>query len=318
MIDDLVSLRFRRAGHILGSAIVELRVDTGNGPQTLVFSGDLGGYQRDVMRDPETVEAADVLVVESTYGDRTQDRSHLREELAAIVHETAARGGVLVIPAFAVGRTQDILYLLRELEDAGRIPALPVFVDSPMATDATEIYCLHHADHNLRVDLPMDERQCPLRCRDTRFVRTPEESKALSRRPGPFIVVSASGMCSGGRVLHHLKHRLADRANTVLLAGYQAAGTTGRLLDEGAESVRIHGRIVPVRARVAMLHGLSAHADRDELHRWLAGFVRPPRATFVVHGEPAASAALTDALADRGWRASVPAAGRAYAIGEAP
>lgn len=316
-IDDLVSLRFRRAGHILGSAIIELRVETGDGPQTLVFSGDLGGYERDVMRDPEAVERADVLVVESTYGDRTQDRSDLRQELAAIVNETAGRGGVLVIPAFAVGRTQDILYLLSELEEAGRIPSLPVFVDSPMATDATEIYCLHHADHNLRVDLLMDERQCPLRCWDTRFVRTPDESKALNRRPGPFIVISASGMCSGGRVMHHLKHRLSDGANTVLLVGYQAVGTTGRLLDEGAQSVRIHGRTIPVRARIEMLHGLSAHADRDELHRWLSGFVRPPRATFVVHGEPSAATALADTLEDWGWRVSVPETGRAYPIGEA-
>lgn len=296
VVDDRLTVRFHRAGHILGSAIVECVLRDRDQEATVVFSGDLGRHGQPVMTDPTTIPHADYLIVESTYGDREHSDDSVPDRLAEVVASTAARGGVLVIPAFAIGRTQEVLYHLRELEETRRIPSLPVYVDSPMATDATDLYCRFGDDHNLRVDLLMEEQRCPLRCRETHFVRDAEQSKRLNTRPGPFIVISASGMCSGGRVVHHLKHRLPDPRNTVLFVGYQAAGTRGRALRDGARRVRIHGGYVPVRARVAVIDGLSAHAGRSDLLRWLRGFERPPRETFVVHGEPEASLALAEAL----------------------
>jgi metallo-beta-lactamase family protein len=215
-----------------------------------------------------------------------------------------------VVPSFAIGRAQELLYTLRGLEEAGRIPVQPVYVDSPMAANATDLYCRHGDEHNLAVNLLMDEAHCPLRCRDTRFIRAAEQSKALNDARGPFIVISASGMCEGGRVMHHLKHRLPDSRNTVLLAGFQAQGTRGRMLREGAQSLTIHGEQVPVRARIAPVDGFSAHGDRRDLLRWLRGFTRPPRMTFVVHGEPPASEALRALVHEQlGWPVQVPSRG---------
>lgn len=297
-VTDGITAVFRRAGHILGSATVELGFE-----QTrLLFSGDLGRWNRPILRDPEPVSRADVLLVESTYGDRTHSPDPAGD-LARIVHETAAGGGTLVVPAFAVGRTQELIWTLRQLEDAGRIPELPVFVDSPMAINVTEIYCRHPEDHDLEMSVLMDAKRCPLCCRQYHLVRTPRESKALNERTGPMIIISASGMATGGRVLHHLKRRLPDPRTTVLLPGFQAADTRGRKLQEGAREVRIHGQTVPVRARIESLDGLSAHADRDDILRWLAGFERPPRQVYVVHGEPAAASGLTEAVRSRlGWK----------------
>ncbi|MBI3767288.1 MAG: MBL fold metallo-hydrolase [Deltaproteobacteria bacterium] len=287
----------RRAGHILGSATVELRVGERT-PVTLVDSGDLGRWDRPILRDPELVAEADVLLVESTYGDRLHPRD-APAALARIVNEAIARGGALVVPAFAVGRTQELVWTLRTLEDAGAIPSLPVYVDSPMAINVTEIYCRHHEDHDLDMKLLMDERRRPLCCRQYHLVRTPAESKALNAVHEPIIIISASGMATGGRILHHLNERLPDERTTVLLVGYQAAGTRGRSLQDGAQRVRIHGENVPVRARVEMLDGLSAHADREEILRWLSGFRRAPRVTYVVHGESAAAASLAETIRTR-------------------
>jgi metallo-beta-lactamase family protein len=287
----------RRAGHILGSATVELRVGERH-PVTLVDSGDLGRWDRPILRDPELVAEADVLLVESTYGDRQHPRD-APAALTRIVNEAVARGGALIVPAFAVGRTQELVWTLRTLEDAGAIPSLPVYVDSPMAINVTEIYCRHHEDHDLDMKLLMDERRCPLCCRQYHLARTPEESKALNAVRGPIIIISASGMATGGRVLHHLKERLPDEHTTVLLVGFQAAGTRGRSLQDGAQSVRMHGENVAVRARVEMLDGLSAHADREEILRWLSGFRRPPRVTYVVHGESTAAASLAETIRTR-------------------
>ncbi len=295
----------RRAGHILGSATVELRV----GERTLAFSGDLGRPGRPILRDPEPIPAADVLVVESTYGGRLHPRDP-EQRLAEIVQDAAKRGSTILVPAFAVGRTQELIYTLRRLEEEGRVPVLPVFVDSPMAIDVTEIYCRHPEDHDLDMAQLMDAQRCPLCCKQYRLVRTAEESKRLNRLSGAFIVIAGSGMATGGRILHHLKLRLPDRHTTVLLTGFQAAGTRGRALQDGAEKLRIHGQDVPVRARVERLDGLSAHADQGEILAWLARFERPPRRTYVVHGEPAESAALVAAIGERlGWesRAAVDA-----------
>jgi metallo-beta-lactamase family protein len=222
------------------------------------------------------------------------------------VNGVADRAGTLLVPAFAVGRTQELMWMLHKLEDAGRIPALPTFIDSPMAIDATEIYTQHPEDHDLEMKALSDQRRNPLTSTKFRLVRRADESKELNRRDGPMIIIAGSGMATGGRILHHLKLRLPDRRTTVLLPGFQAAGTRGRALQDGAQAVRIHGAMVPVGARIETLDGLSAHADRAEILEWLRGFERPPDRTYVVHGEPAAADALAQALTgELGWRAEV-------------
>jgi metallo-beta-lactamase family protein len=263
---DGVTVTWRPAGHILGSALLELTVDA-DGGRHVVFSGDLGRYDQEIMRSPYPVEVADVLAVESTYGGRSHTEVPIEGALAAILRPVIEQRGVLLIPAFAVGRTQQVIYYIRKLQEQGRIPDIPVYVDSPMASDVTHIYCRFGDDHNLDVNLLMDGRVCPLRCRDTRFVRDVNESKALNTMSGPAVILSANGMCTGGRILHHLKWRLPDPHNAVLFVGYQAEGTRGRLLLDGAKRIRIHGQEVPVRARVFHLDALSAHADQNELLR---------------------------------------------------
>jgi metallo-beta-lactamase family protein len=297
-----MTARFRRAGHILGSASVEIEVLRPQ-PHRIVFSGDLGRPGRPILCDPEPVPRADVLLVESTYGDRAHPPD-ASGQLARIVNACAERRGALVIPAFALGRTQELLWTLRQLEDERRIPELPVFVDSPMAIDVTEIYARHPEDHDLEMAQLVEAGRSPLRPHRLRIARTRDESKALNQLAGPLILLSASGMATGGRVLHHLRERLPDTRTTVLLPGYQAAGTRGRALQEGARSVRIHGADVAVRARVESLDGFSAHADRSEILAWLGGFETPPRRTYVVHGEPSAAEALAQAIRAL-WRSDV-------------
>lgn len=285
----------RAAGHILGAATIELELDG----IRLVYSGDLGRWNQPLLPAPELVPAADVLLLESTYGERTHPAG-AAEQLARIVTDTARRGGILLIPAFAVDRTQEVARLLDQLEREGRIPALPVYLDSPLAIEATEIYARHGA------------YQVPARYR---FARTPAESKALNDLTGPFIIISASGMATGGRILHHLAQRLPDERTTVLLVGFQGAGTRGRLLEEGAREVKMLGRMIPVRARIEKIDALSAHADRDEIMRWLEGFEQPPRVTYLVHGEPSAASALRDAIRQRfGWSVHVAGDGESVTL----
>ena len=305
---DGLSATWRPAGHLLGSAILEVDLDAGG--KRLVVSGDLGRYNSEVMKAPTTVDRADVLLVESTYGDRSHSDDSIAAGLTGILNHVADTGGVLLIPAFAVGRTQQVLYHIRKLQEARRVPDLPVYVDSPMAVDASEIYCRFGDDHNLDVNLLMDADACPLRCRETHFVRDVADSKALNQMPGPAVILSASGMLSGGRILHHLKWRLPDARNAVLFVGYQAKGTRGRAPLDGARSLRIHGQKVPVRARLARIDALSGHADQDELIRWLGGFARPPQQTFLVHGEPSAAQELGRQIHGRlGWSALIPGEG---------
>jgi metallo-beta-lactamase family protein len=301
-VGEDISAQFRRAGHILGSASVELELLAPR-PRRVVFSGDLGRPGRPILRDPEPVPRADVLLLESTYGDRTHPPDP-SSELARIVNECAERRGALVIPAFAVGRTQELLWTLRRLEDERKIPELPLFVDSPMAIDVTAIYGRHPEDHDLEMEQLVNSGRSPLCPHRHRVARTREESKALNRIAGPLILLSASGMATGGRVLHHLKERLPDARTTVLLPGYQAAGTRGRALQEGARLLRIHGADVPVRARVETLDGFSAHADQREILAWLDGFTAPPSRTYVVHGEPPAAEARARAIRAR-WGTEV-------------
>lgn len=312
---DGVAATWRPAGHILGSANVDIKISNGSGSRHVVFSGDLGRYDSEVMHPPTSLSQADVLLVESTYGDRLHSDEPIQDVLAEALDYIIQREGVLLIPAFAVGRTQEVLYHIRQLQEKGRFQDLPVFIDSPMAVEVSHIFCRFGDDHNLNVNLLMDEKECPLRCRDTHFVRDVEESKLLNIRQGPAVIISASGMCNGGRIMHHLKWRLPDKRNAVLFVGYQAQGTRGRLLLEGKKRLRIHGEEIPVRARIFQAHALSAHADRDELMHWLSGFTRAPRHTFVVHGEPTSSQALQEHIQRRlGWETSAPRVGDRYEI----
>jgi len=299
-----ISLTFVRAGHILGSAICILELATSR--QRIVFSGDLGRYDAPIVPDPEPVEYANALLMESTYGDRTHGELKAIDSLAAAVEDSARRKGVIVMPAFAIGRTQEILYDLRELEEAKRIPVMDVFVDSPMACDATPIYLAHPEDHDLDMTAMLKKGISPLKSRHTHFVNSVEESKRLNELTGPAMIISASGMATGGRILHHLKHHLPDPNSTVLLVGYQAEGTRGRRLLEGEKAIRIHGEMVEVKAKVITVSGFSAHGDWRELLRWADGFRAPPKQTFLVHGEAPALEALKGRIAQRGWPVHVP------------
>ena len=292
-----ISARFTRAGHILGSACLTVRLRD----KTIAFTGDVGRPQDPIMKPPDAMERADFLVTESTYGDRRHPADDVAETLERVVREAVGRNGVIVVPAFAVGRAQHLMHVLAELKSARRIPDLPIFLDSPMAINATGIFCKHKAEHRL------SEEQCHAMCKAAQYAETPEQSKAIDARTGPMIVISASGMANGGRVLHHLKHFLPDERNTVLFVGYQAAGTRGRALVEGTDEVKIHGRYVPVRARVVQAEGLSAHADYAEMLDWYRTSNVRPKRVFVTHGEPAAADAFARRLKDAfGWTALVP------------
>jgi metallo-beta-lactamase family protein len=313
-----IAARFRRAGHILGAASIEFELE-GPPPVRVVFSGDIGRYDRPILRDPEPVPAADVLLCESTYGDHAHAPAAAAEEdLARIIREGAARGGSILVPAFALGRTQELLWLLQQLEDANRIPTLPVYVDSPLAIEVTELYGRHPEDHDTEMAERLRTNAGEWHGKRVRLTRTSQESKALNGIRGPVVIISASGMATGGRILHHLAQRLPDTRTTVLLVGFQAAGTRGRALKEGAAALRIFGEQVPVRARVESLDALSAHAGQDELLRWLDGFERPPRATWLVHGEPPATAALLGLVRGRGWAARAARDGELVPLTEAP
>lgn len=287
-----LNLRLSRAGHILGAAVAQLRW----GGQTMVFSGDIGRYDDPLMHDPVPVEQADYLLVESTYGDRRHAKVEPREALLEVIERTTARGGTVIIPSFAVGRAQEMLYLCWRLKQAGRLPLTPIYLDSPMAINASGMLERHPRDHRLSPD------ECRAAMASATYVQDVEESKALSHNNMPKVIISASGMATGGRVLHHIKAYGQNPANTILFAGYQAAGTRGEALINGAREVKIHGGFVPVRAEIDSLPMLSAHADVDEILRWLAGFQRPPKRTFIVHGEGGASAALKERIEqDLGW-----------------
>ena len=291
------TVRLRRTGHILGAGSVQL--DWAG--ITTVFSGDLGRFDDPVMVDPISVERADYLLVESTYGDRRHDKRHPADALAEIVDGTIARGGTVIIPAFAVGRVQSLLFHFYQLKLMGQLSNVPVFLDSPMAEDASEIFCRDTED------LKLSEAECRRACAVAHYTRDVEESKALTANPVPKVIISASGMATGGRVLHHLKRYAPDPKNTILFAGFQAGGTRGAAMLSGVESVKIHGEYVPVRAQVRNLDMLSAHADADEIMRWLRGFKAAPRMTFVTHGEPAASDALRHRIEEElRWPCMVP------------
>ncbi len=314
-----VRAAFYVAGHILGSSLVLLELEgagaDGAGRRVL-FSGDLGHYDQPIIRDPVAPPRCDYLLVESTYGDRLHDPEDPKAALARVINEAAARGGPLLIPAFAVGRTQELLYHIRELEDEGRIPVLPVRVDSPMAAAATQIYQRNRDEHDEEYEGVVGRHRHPLRTRSMVTAATRDESKRLNEERGTRVIISASGMMTGGRVLHHARRVLPDERATVLFVGYQAAGTTGRRILEGARVVRVMKEDVPVRCRVERIGGLSAHADWAEVLRWLEPLKdAPPRRAFTTHGEPEAAAAMAGHIRERyGWRVDAPAYGDAVEL----
>lgn len=292
-----LTVRLSRAGHILGSSLVSVR----NNGTSILFSGDLGRPHDLIMNPPAAVGEADFLVVESTYGNRLHDPSDPKKALAAVINRTIGRGGMVLIPSFAVGRTQTLLHEIRLLKSENAIPDIPVFLNSPMAIEATEVFCHHAGEHRLSAE------DCKAMCEGAQFVNTVEQSKRLNGRKGPMIVISASGMATGGRVLHHIAAFAPDPRNTVLFVGFQAGGTRGEAMVNGAPSVKIHGEYVPVKAEIVSLAGLSAHADYSEILDWLDRFKSPPRMTFITHGEPAAADALRRRIEERlHWRCRIP------------
>ncbi len=296
------------AGHILGSTSLELVITESGKKTVVVFSGDIGRYDQPILNDPVTPSSiADVLLCESTYGDRDHAPGDAAELLAGIVNRVAKRGGSIVIPAFAIGRTQTFMYFLRQLEDQQRIPRLPVYVDSPMALSATDLYLKYKEDHDLDYShIDAGGKGDPLDVHQFHLTRSVEESKAINNVKTPCIIVSASGMAAGGRVLHHLAQRLPDARNAVILAGFQAQGTRGRALQEGAKMLNIFGQQIPVAAEIVELGQFSAHAGKSELLRWLSGLPAPPKQTYLTHGEPQAAQALQTAIVEKfHWKAAV-------------
>jgi metallo-beta-lactamase family protein len=313
-----VQCTFLDAGHILGSAEVLLEVEEDGRRRRILFSGDLGRTGMPVLRDPTPAPPADVLLIESTYGNREHPtHAEAEERLFELIRETCDRGGKVVIPAFAVGRTQEIVYSMHRLASAGRLPDVPVFVDSPLALNVTEVFRLHPEcyDEELRELIAHEHRSDPFGFSRLRYVRSVEDSKALNALEGPAVIISASGMCEAGRVQHHLKHTITDPRNLVLIVSWQAPHTLGRRLVEGARSVRIFGEEFPVRARVEAVNGYSAHADHNGLMEWARPIAPGLRRAFVIHGEPEAAQALAAELRSAGAPdVVVPALGEAFAL----
>jgi metallo-beta-lactamase family protein len=301
------SVRSHDAGHILGSSWLELTI-TENGKQTLlVFSGDVGRYDQPILNDPESPKRADYVLCESTYGNRDHPSGNVADQLADVIDRTAKRGGAVVIPAFAVGRTQTLLYYLRQLEEQQRIPRLPTYVDSPMAVSVTDLYEKYREDHDLEFNAEEQGNRDPLNVHEVHMTQSVEDSKKINDVVSPCIIISASGMITGGRILHHLARRLPDSRSTVLIVGYQSEGSGGRALLDGTKYLRIHGEEVPVRAQIVEISQLSAHAGKSELLRWLSGFQAPPCCLFLVHGEPSGLNGLRDAVVERfHWPVTIP------------
>jgi metallo-beta-lactamase family protein len=307
-IDSVFRVVSYDAGHILGSSSLEVTINENGTKKVVVFSGDIGRYDQPILNDPHTPPSgADVLICESTYGDREHPGGDPAVQLADIVNRVVHRGGSIIIPAFAIGRTQTFMYYLRQLEVENKIPRLPVYVDSPMAQSATDLYLKYPEDHDVEfTKIDANGRGDPLNVREFHLTRTVEESKAINDVHTPCIIVSASGMVAGGRVLHHLAHRLPDGRNAVILAGFQAQGTRGRALQEGAKTLRLFGQDVPVNAEIIQMSQLSAHAGRSELLRWMGGLPAPPKQTYLTHGEAVAAQSLQKAIVEKfSWRASV-------------
>ena len=315
-IDDLkplelsshFTLRFFGAGHILGARSIEVTIRENGKTLKVLFSGDLGRYSQLIIREPAVPDAADYLLCESTYGDRLHPTDDYQARLAKIVETTAQRGGAVVIPAFAIGRTQELLYIFRRLIEKGQMRSIPIHVDSPMAIHVTDVYLRHREDDNLETAALESHGGQPFSPPNVHFDRTVEESKALNNAQGPRIIISASGMATGGRVLHHLAQRLPDPRNTVLFVGYQGAGTRGQKIQSGAKFIKIFGVDISVHAQIEDIGNLSGHADYGEILKWLGRISRPPQQTFITHGEPGPAESLKEKIIQKlHWNARVPA-----------
>ncbi|HUV08314.1 MAG TPA: MBL fold metallo-hydrolase, partial [Spirochaetia bacterium] len=299
---------FHDAGHILGSSMIKIRVGENGGERTLLFSGDIGRWQMPILRDPTTFNEADYVLVESTYGDRLhEDPKDTGVMLSEIISETKARGGNLVIPSFAIERTQELLYHLNELLLEDRIPHLMVFIDSPMAAKVTEVFKQHPELFDREMNSFVAHGHSPFNLPNLKTTSSADESKAINHIRGTALIIAGSGMCTGGRIKHHLVNNIAREESTILFVGYQAVGTLGREIVSGAKDVRILGQTYPVRARVAQIHGFSAHADRDELLKWATAFRKNPRCLFVTHGEVNVARSFSELLKKRtGGKIMVP------------
>lgn len=304
-ISENITISFSNAGHILGAAIVEMFIRGDKETKKIVFSGDLGRSEDSILYPPKKISEADALFVESTYGDRDIQPTE-KEELLKILNDTFERDGNIVIPAFSIGRTQTLLMYIKNILFSKEIPPVKVIVDSPMAIAATGFYRKYQDYHKLRgIDLDEDQSFLTLR-KNLTIARTTEESKRINEIKKDSIIISASGMMTGGRVLHHLAQRLPNPKDVILICGYQAEGSRGRKLQDGEKSIKIFGQEISVRAQVHTIKGLSAHADRSELLDWVSGFRNPPSKTFVIHGEAASSNSFAQALREMNWTATVP------------
>jgi len=307
-INDHVHAVFYDAGHILGSAMIELRVSDHGQPRRIVFTGDMGQWDKPIVRDPAIFAEADYIVMESTYGDRVHENHDSVElQLEKVVLEAVDNGGKVVIPIFAIERAQELIYHLNRLLRAERIPEVPVFLDSPMAADVNEIFRRHRECFDAEAKEIIADGESLLRFPSLHVSRTVQESMAINALKGPAVIMSTSGMCTAGRIKHHLAHHIGNPACTILFVGYQSAGTLGRQLIDGNPHVRIHGVSRRVRAQVRQIQGASGHADRNDLLKWLGHFQRPPRRLFITHGESSASESLANAIRDQfDWEAIVP------------
>lgn len=308
-----VFCRYTEAGHLLGSSSIETEIRQGPNPLRILFSGDVGRYKAPLYHDPAPPPPCDYLICESTYGDREHPPVAILDQLCDVVLASIRRGGVMVVASFAVGRAQQLIYLLRVLIQQGRIPELPVFIDSPMASSATKIFCEYSDEHDLS-EAQLTGPDCILDARNVKLTPSAQESKRINSVTGPAVIIASSGMMTGGRILHHLKRRLPDPRNTVVLGGYMAQGTRGRDLKDAARFIRIHGEDVPVRAHVAEISAISGHAGRSELLRWLQPLPAPTK-TFITHGEMTGATALAETLhRDRGWDVVIPKQGQTFVL----
>jgi metallo-beta-lactamase family protein len=303
-----VEASFHDAGHVLGSSMVRFRIEQNGEKRVIIFSGDIGRWNKPMLHDPTLFDEADYVIVESTYGNRfLEPIEETANQFAEIINATADKGGNIIIPSFALERSQELMYYLNKFRLEGRIPRLPVFVDSPMAVRITDVFGHHPELLDKEMKQLLEQGKSPFDFPELELVRTTEESKELNHLTGSNIIIAGSGMCTGGRIKHHLVNNIAREESTILFVGYQASGTLGRYIVDGAKSVRILGQHYPVRARIAQVHGFSAHADQDELIKWLSGFSKPPRHLFITHGELDASKNLAKLVRkNKGWKTLIP------------
>jgi len=314
-LSENTRIKLHDSGHILGSALVDIKTKTAEKSRKILFSGDLGRPEIPVLNEPDQVYNVDYLILESTYGQRLHESTDPISDLVDVIERSMKRGGSLVIPAFSVGRTQTLLYLLRLLEEDGKIPSYPIFVDSPMAINALEIFKGHIKDFDLNTRMQKMQGKDIFHPKDLHICRTREDSMSINNNRSGCIIISASGMVTGGRILHHMAQRLPDPKNTILLMGYQAEGTRGRVIQEKKETVKIHGKQIPINAQIEMIDGFSGHADYNEMLAWLMPFNKTPKQVFMVHGEAEASQSMAEKIKQTyGWKVAVPKFGESFEL----